>query len=232
MPSEITLGTTDWCPYACDKAPQGNGFIVEFMQDVLKKRGITLKVISYPWARAIEFAKAGKIDGILTAAASEMEGLLPTTTPTGTYDVCFFTQKKNPWKYSDISSLKAIRLGVVADYSYGEPVDSFIKDKANAEKITIKHSASGLVDLLGMVAAGRFDATLDDRNVVANVAAANHIDMTEMKNAGCLGVTPFFSAFNPKLPWGKDVIKFLNNELKKPDIQILYKKYLKKYTKQ
>lgn len=228
LPSKVTLATTNWCPYACDQSAQGPGFIVEFMTALLRKRGVALEVKSYPWSRAIELAKAGKVDGLLTAAADEMDSLVPTTSATGTYNVCFFAAPKKEWQFSGVPSLKGVRLGIIADYSYGEPVDSYIKTKP--DHLVVKHASDGLASLLEMLKAGRIDTTLDDENVVANVAAEHHLAMTQFRNAGCLGSTPFYTAFSPKLPWVKEMIAALDADLKKPETASLYKKYLNKYT--
>lgn len=110
----------------------------------------------------------------------------------------------------------------IIDESY-EPMDSFINDKANAERITVKHVKHGLHTLLDMLSLGRFDAALYDENVVANQVAAHHFDMSRVKNAGCLGDTPLFTAFNPKLSWAKDIVKswmrISKNLRKKPSIK-------------
>jgi polar amino acid transport system substrate-binding protein len=231
LPAKITLATTEWCPYTCEHSSKGPGFVAEYISEILKKHKIELVVRSLPWSRAIEMAKAGTVDGILTGAASEMEGLKPTTTPTGTYNVCFYTSPKSKWTYKDASSLKDGRFGIISGYSYGEPMDAFIANKENSSRLIVKHAKDGLLTLLEMVKAQRFDATLDDRNVVEIAARERGIKMSELRSAGCLGDIPYFMAFSPQRGWADQVIKVLNDELGRSENKASYQKLLARYTK-
>jgi polar amino acid transport system substrate-binding protein len=229
MPQSITLATTDWCPYACEHSSIGPGFVAEYLTDIFKSKNMVLNVRSLPWSRAITMAQLGEVDGLLTAAASEMQGLLPTTVPIGNYKVCFYTNKESDWIFKNTASLKGRKFGIIADYSYGEPMDSFIRDAANKDSLIAKHGSSDLGILFEMLAAHRTDATLDDVNVIKSIAKSGRIQLSSFREAGCMAPSPFFVALNPNKKWGKQVVKMLNAELASSANKAKYQKIAAKY---
>ena len=215
LPKIIHLATTDWCPYACDQEPNHQaGIVHEYLTELFSKQGIQLKIEFFPWSRAIHQVNGGRLDGLLTAVPIEAPNLLFTRTPTMGYQVCFYSKKSTEWSYSGAASLKDIKLGVIQDYGYGEPVDEYIKRTSSQGLAIIK--SGGMERLQRMLMAGRFDVFIGDRNVVSWRLKEN---MSVVRNAGCLTEIPFYMAFNPRKMWAAKLIKKLNDWLKLADNQ-------------
>lgn len=192
---QLTLATTTWCPYTCKNSEQKFGFIGEYINILLSGQGIAIKIETYPWSRAIQLAKQGKVDGLLTAIHSEAPFLIFTEQPISTYQVCFFTQVTNQWSFDGVFLNSNQKIGVIQDYGYGEPLDSLIKSEDNVLQITGDNSSKRL---LNMLKKGRVDIIAEDRLVLNWVAKREEFDLSTIRNAGCLSENPFYLALTKK----------------------------------
>lgn len=208
LPTQITLATTNWCPYACEDSEEYPGIIYDYITKLLNQKDIQVTIKFYPWARAIELANSGKVDGLLTAVQSEAPNLIFTTIPTDHYQMCFFTRPESTWSFENNRSLEAIRFGVIDGYGYGDPVDTYLKGSPN----NIDSIASGgIATLNGMLASKRFDAFIDDSKVVRWSLKGQ---FKHLRVAGCLEKNPFYLAINPNRPWAIDFVNWLGFQLK------------------
>lgn len=190
----ITLATTAWCPYTCGEASVPHGFIGKSIKELLKKHGLTLIVIQLPWSRALQLANKGKVDGLLTATFQEAPALIFTKQPIGSYQMCFYTQKNNPWQYEEQLNLGDNQLIVIQDYGYGEPLDSYIKSTDNVMAISGTNST---LRLLNMLIKGRADIIIEDSNVIDWVAKKHQIGIEKLRKSGCLKKQLFYLALHP-----------------------------------
>ena len=193
-PTVITLATTSWCPYTCGQNKDDSGIIGVYLREVFSTLGIQLHIETYPWSRAIHMAQQGQVDGLLTAIPEEAPNLLFTKVPTATFQMCFYTQKDNDWQYSTPINIGANKLAVIQNYGYGEPVDSFIKNKSDIVKLSGLDSSKRLLDLL---IKKRVDIIIGDSMVLGWSAQINNFDLHTSKQAGCLPESPFYLALTP-----------------------------------
>ncbi|NMP30702.1 transporter substrate-binding domain-containing protein [Thalassotalea sp. M1531] len=194
---ELSLATTAWCPYTCNFEPFEFGIIGHYITQVLAKHNINVHIQSYPWSRAINLANSGAVDGLLTAIKSEAPNLLLTDTPITDYQVCFFTRNNQDWRYKIPLDFTGMRLGVIQDYGYGEPLDSYIL-KSSAESLVIKISGDlGTKRLVDMLLNDRIDIFVEDKKVVAWQLAQHNTSQSFLRNAGCLPKQPFYLALYP-----------------------------------
>lgn len=191
----LTLATTSWCPYTCKNSEQEYGFIGKYINTLLLRQGVAVKIESFPWSRAIKLAEQGKVDGLLTAIHSEAPFLIFTENPISTYQVCFYTLMTNQWSFDGASLNHNQTLGVIQDYGYGEPLDSFIEKQNNVLQIAGNNSSKRLLDMLSK---GRVSIIAEDKLVLNWVAKREHIDLTKIRNAGCLPENPFYLALTKK----------------------------------
>jgi polar amino acid transport system substrate-binding protein len=231
IPSEITMAATDWCPYTCDSASGQKGIAYDFLTEVLKKHGVKLNVRFYPWSRALLVAQKGEVDGLVTATWPEADGMLFTSTPTGSYKVCFFTNKDSSWTYSGVDSLSNVKLGVVSEYVYGEPVDSYLKAHGAGPNVVTMRTPGGVGTLLNMLKHKRFEVTLDDGSVAAWLAKKQGVNVHEFRNAGCMEAIPYTLAVNPKLPWAQELVDLLNKDFALAENRLVYDGILNSYTR-
>lgn len=192
----LTLASTNWCPYTCDFNDNKYGLVGEILQNSLLALGIGLKIEYYPWSRAIQLANQNKVDGLLTATLEEAPNLIFSKSPIGSYQMCFYINDTNTWIYQSNIDLGSNKLAVIQDYGYGEPLDSYINANKNRNIISIsgENSASRLIKLLQL---GRADIIVEDPKVLRWTANTNNLDISHIKEVGCLSEQPFYLALSP-----------------------------------
>ncbi len=202
------MGATDWCPYTCPTRHDG-GLVTSYLKEVFQILGVKLEVRFYPWVRAINYAKAGEIDGLLTAVKSEVPDMLLTTTPTMSYQTCFYTLEDDEWKYTGEESLSQIKaLSVAEGYGYGEPLDSYIANGANN---IVSISGDQLVDrMVYMLLANRISAFAQDPLIIEEYKGLK----SSIINKGCQNSLPFFIAFRKTNYFKNELIPELDEVLK------------------
>ncbi len=57
----VTLATLNWPPYIGQQLPS-NGYVYEIVESAFRRSGFTTLIQYYPWARAVNLVKTGKID--------------------------------------------------------------------------------------------------------------------------------------------------------------------------
>ncbi|MAD45546.1 MAG: hypothetical protein CMI02_14815 [Oceanospirillaceae bacterium] len=235
LPQTLTMAATEWCPYTCgdegsttstDRHP---GIVVEYIQWLLHKQGIRLKVEILPWSRAVSEAEAGLVDGLLTAVRGEVNSLLLTSQPTMSYQSCFFVDTDNAWQYQGVSSLAGMHLAAIAGYGYGSEVDGYLLQHAGSEDVvTLVRGRNGLQRLPMMVKGGRIDAYIADKNVEAwrNLSSGG---VMPVNNAGCIPAEPFYLALTPHRAWADTLLEHLNQSLQQADNQQQLKRIIDQY---
>lgn len=215
LPKVIKLATTNWCPYACENLNSSQGMVYEYVQYIGEQLGTRIEIVFLPWSRAVKSVESGVYDGLLSAIKTEAPSLKFTTTPTMEYQVCFFNRMEDVSKYHGIDSLKSKRLGAIASYGYGEPIDSYIAETENTERVIKLTGSAGVSRLISLLNKKRIDLFVEDKNVLVwNIKNQSRFKRNQLKEAGCLPKTPFFIAVNPKVTWSDSFIDALNTSLK------------------
>ncbi|WP_286234784.1 substrate-binding periplasmic protein [Thalassotalea sediminis] len=213
LPKTIALATTDWCPYLCQQNDHKTGIVVDYLNYLSTQLDITFIFHFYPWSRAIQLVTNNTHHGLATAIQSEAPNLKLTTVPTMTYKACFYVRNNSNWHYKDINSITDIRLGYIANYGYGEPVDSYIKHHKHAQHLVKITGVSAPQRLIKMLSSKRIDGFIADQQVTRWMTRLSQ-SQGNINNAGCLTPMPFYLAINPSLPWGNQLIQRLDNLLK------------------
>jgi len=213
---EIIIGTTQWCPYACQDM-SNKGIVTEYITTILKKNQLNTKVFFLPWKRAISNAKDNRVNALLTAVEEEAPFLHFTSVPTMSYRSCLFSLKKmKPIKKEDFHKYK---IGVSAGYSYGPVIDNYLAQNIKSHDIIILHGS----DLQG-----RFKILAETERIQLfiseeKVAYYNH-KQTKLYPVYCDKETPFYFAVSPKFKDREKVIEILDQELsKKENTELLQK---------
>lgn len=169
----IRLATLDWKPYV-GRNLHNNGFIYEVVKKAFEKVGYDVEISFYPFARAINEAKTGKLDGYFPEYESkELEKNFLFSDPYFHGPVGFVRKKKHfselvtSPNMQDFSVLKDKRVGVVRGYTNTRAFDA-------ATGFTRVFS-SGDSKNLQMLFYGRLDAAFIDVNV------ANYLLMNELQ---------------------------------------------------
>ncbi|WP_158968790.1 ABC transporter substrate-binding protein [Paraglaciecola sp. L3A3] len=223
----LKLAATDWCPYTCENNISKKGIAYDYIQFLFKQKNIALDVSSYPWARAIRQVEKGKLHGLLTAVHSESPNLLFTQSAMMSYQMCFYGKEGSKWQYAGEHSLKDIRLGVISEYGYGQPVDQYLANKRSQYNVVKLSSNQALQQLISLVEAERIDVLIEDKNVM-NWYFKNS-KQNSLNKLGCLAEESLYLAMSPKVSWSEDVIDFLNKEFQKETNQQWLLEYAQVY---
>lgn len=202
----LTLGASEWCPYTCSSM-QNNGIITEFITQLLKKKGIETKVIFLPWHRAIEMSRVGKIDGIITGVYEEAPHLDFTKTPTMEYQSCIYSAT-NQSKKVTFRDLRKYKIGVIDSYSYGKKIDRFLSSLKEGKQKVLVRGQNAIQRLKKLADSERIDYFVEDINVV------NFHIGSGVNPALCGEKNPFFFGLNRELRIKKDILSFLDKEIK------------------
>lgn len=222
-PQVVTLATTQWCPYACDNNELGKGIVHDYLSMILKPKGIAVELLFLPWAEAVEAARNGKADGLLTVIESEAPDMVFTSTPSMHYKMCFYTDKADTWQYTGVQSLSKRQLGIIAGYGYGEPVDSYIQMHNQSDKVQVFQGDNSLPRLLNLLSSSRVDTFIEEAYVVRWQNRTLGTDT--YRQAGCMKPVPFFTGFNPKFAQTTGIVTILNHAL----MDLKYQSYLNQY---
>lgn len=229
LPKTLSLAATQWCPYVCENNDNMPGIAIEYLTYLTAQLDIELKVSFFPWSRALHTVKSSQLHGLVTAVKSEAPSLKFSTVPTMTYQSCFFTSPNSNWQYQGKDSLTEIKLGVIANYGYGEPIDSYLKKTEHHEHIVQLSGNSGISRLIKLLAAKRLDAYIADKIVSQWVKKQEKLNY-QLKIAGCLNAQPFYIALDPNIVWGDELLANINNALQLPkNIEYLNTQIIPKY---
>lgn len=227
----LELAAADWAPYSIAGDASRPGIAHEYLRAAFARLGWTLRVHYLPWSRAVHEARLGeRIHGLLTAVPAEAEGLLLSRRPSFDYEVGLFTRPDSRWVYRGEASLRQIRLGIVAGYGYGEPLDRHVLDPAQQGRILRLSGGNTVPRLLRLLEIQRIDAFAEDRAVLHWHVRRQGASMPTWREAGRLPAQPVFLALHPGLAGVQALLAGLDRELARPpsraDLERLRRRYL------
>lgn len=215
LADEISIRADPYCPFNCEPGSANPGYMIDIAKAVFEPAGHKVDYQSLNWARAIVEARQGKYVAIVGGLKSDAPDFVYPDIPVGASQSCFFTKKGGTWSYKDVESLKAVSLGVVKDYSFGETIDPYIKaNAADAKKIDYVSGDSAMDLNVKKLLAGRIGAILDDSAVVGFFLKSKG-QSEVVRNAGCDTAKEIYIGFSPKNPKSKDYATLLTSGLKK-----------------
>jgi len=163
---DIIMGSGDWCPYVCDPSIHdgANGYLADIAKIIFEDAGHSFTIKYMPFARALSFAREGKITGIPGIYMGDAPDLIFPSAPQGIGINTFYVRRESPWTFKGTDSFSTVtRLGVIRDYYYGDEVHEFIKRFPS--KIDILHGNNPQVRSLIKLQRGRIDAWIEDNQV-------------------------------------------------------------------
>lgn len=228
----ITLVADEWCPYNCAPNSEKQGFMVEIATQAFSKHGIKLSYKTLPWSRAINDVRSYKYTAIVGAAHDDAPDFIFPQISQGKIRNAFFVEKDSNWKYTSKESLKTISMGVIADYSYNEEIDAYVKENAkNPRLVQIVAGDKSLNNNVFKLLEGRIHALLEDASVMNNYLS-NFAEADSIKVAGYLPETKsdnIYIAFSPKEPKAKEYAEILSAETERMRKNGELKKILVRY---
>jgi len=189
---------------AADSAPtayfvdgQLTGILVDVIHEAFSRAGYSVTIRLEPWARCIEDAHEGRVDGIFSIFRTpERQVFLDyTSQPIITQVVSFFTLKRTPISFDgNFASVSRSAIGIINQTSYGPRLDEALKQGFFAKQI-LAYSAENNVKMLLL---GRVDIIPSYRHVVLftakSLGALDQIQELSPK----VDSIPSYLAFNRK----------------------------------
>lgn len=192
----LVIAADPWCPINCAADAPRPGILVELARDIFAEHGIAVRYETRNWARVLREVRRGEINAAVGAGRADAPDFLFTDTPVAMSRNCFYTLPESQWLFTGIESLKAVRLGVINDYSYGELLNAYIATHPG-DRVQVAAGDTALDINLSKLARGRLDAVLENRWVLQTRLAALGRS-GELREAGCRQPdVPIYLAFSP-----------------------------------
>jgi polar amino acid transport system substrate-binding protein len=111
--------------YLVDGKPAG--ILVDLVTEAFHRTGHEVDISLRPWARCLEDAKTGVVDGVFSSfQLPEREKFLAFTKEVlVTQDISLFVQRDSTLKFDgDLEKLRDVRIGIIRGTSYGKKFDA------------------------------------------------------------------------------------------------------------
>lgn len=193
----VVLAADRWCPVTCDSRASQPGYAVELAREAFALSGLALEYRVIPWERAVDAARAGRIDGVIGTVMDGTPDFVFPQEAAGTNTNVFFVRGDSTWRYRGLRSLDGVVLGIANEYNFSPEIDTYAaRFRDDPARIAVLYSTDPVAQAMKMLRAGRIDAYLDDRLVV-NWALRQAGDKGTVRESGKLNAIPLYVAFSP-----------------------------------
>lgn len=143
---QLTLSVGEWPPYMGSDLPN-NGAIAEIITEAFADIGYQVSFEFYPWARAMEQAQLGRVDGTgLWLKTNSRESEFYFSVPVLEEKHVFFYNQTNKPKLDSFEALKSYSYVGLEDFSYGIDLDNIIRAKQiNMHRVSNDEQAFGML---------------------------------------------------------------------------------------
>jgi polar amino acid transport system substrate-binding protein len=146
-----------WMPFNGDPKEEKPGYVIEVARLIFEPAGVTLDYALMPWTESLEAARKGDIDAVIGANPTEAEGLLLPAASAGMPRIGLFVRKDSAWVYENLHSLRSVKLGAIAGYSYWDAFDAYLKSEQGKKRVTFFEGETPLEDAIGHLKSGKID---------------------------------------------------------------------------
>ncbi len=155
---EVSLLASRWPPYVEEGLP-GDGLALRIVREALRRSGHALKVDIKPWSRSLEGTLIGVYEGLAAVWHSDVRAKeLAYSAPYLVNEIRFAALADRRLSVRSLRDLTGLRVGVVRDYAYGEPLDS--------ADYLVKVPSNHLLQNLVLLTNRQIDVTLDDTRAI------------------------------------------------------------------
>ncbi len=194
----IRLRADHWCPFNCDPGSDRPGFMVEIAREALALYGHEVDYQTMNWSRSLEFARSGRIDGVIGTEPEESPDLIYGPALARYREVAAF-RAGEAVMIDSVEAMTGMRLGAIAEYEYADAILDYIA--AHADDRSLVQMLSGdhaLRQNLLKLLAGRIDIVPEDRSVLLYTLDAMGV-ADRIEYSPELDTTDLFIAFSPEL---------------------------------
>ncbi|MCB1837042.1 MAG: transporter substrate-binding domain-containing protein [Alcanivoracaceae bacterium] len=177
----LRLRADHWYPFNATPGDANPGFTIEVLEQIFSADHVALDYQLTSWSRALEQAHGGEADCVVGAYREEAPGLLFPRQHFAVDVPTFYVLAGEAWRYEGEASLDGKLVGVIADYSYGEKFDAWMK--AHPRQVNVASGYRPLLNNVRMLLAGRVDV-LVETPVVMDALLAEHGLNDALREAG------------------------------------------------
>lgn len=232
----ISVKSDEWCPFNCEPGSANPGYMIEIARIIFEKAGHQLTYGVMPWSRCIDHGRKGKLDALPGATKGEMPDFVFPEEELGFSMTAFFVKKGNQWRYTDLSSLEGLKVGVLDEYEYGAGLDEYFEKKKNTGEAQIVRGEDPVGLNIKKLLKGRIDIVPEDK-LVFLYNAKEHGVLDQVQEAGMVPVTDkadfestkVYLAFSPKNPRSKEYARILSEGIREMRASGELAKILAKY---
>lgn len=154
----LILAATSTHPtaYLVDGKP--TGVLVDLVTEAFRREGHAVTIELMPWARCLESARTGRVDGVFSSfKLPERELFLDFPKEAlSEQSIVFFARRDSKLSFDgDFGALRDLRIGIILGTSYGEKLDAAIRDgtfrsveESNTVESVLRKLVLGRVDLV------------------------------------------------------------------------------------
>lgn len=210
----IKVAKSPWCPYVCGiQEHERTGYITETVEQILTEHGYRIEYVELNFARGVQLVEKGQLDLVLSIFKTESDSLIYNKIPVAFSHNYFFTLANSGWQYSDIHSLRQIRLGAIQGYDY---LDNALNNHIYSRQIGAVTMVSGehpQQRLLQLLQLDRIDTFLDDLVVVRHELQKLSPQPQIIIAGQTRGAEPIYVAVSPHLEIANELIRIIDNQL-------------------
>ncbi len=205
---ELVFAAADSEPTAYMENGKVTGLLVDIITEAFNRTGHPINIKLMPWARCLQEARLGNIDGIFSSFKfPEREVFLTfTDVPIITQVEAFFVRADSKLVYDgDLTKFENVKVGVIRGTSYGPAIDNAIID-GTWKKV---QKSNNVDSMIGMLIKKRFDIMPSYHHVALNAAKrAGMIDKIKELTPSVESI-PSYLAFSKKRDY-TEVIEAFN----------------------
>ena len=227
-PTPLIIAADAWCPYNCEATSHDRGFMIDAAAEILGKYNYEVIYRNEPWTNAMHDVAEGQIDAVVGAGSAEAKDLVTAFEPLGINKTCFFTSSERNFRYTGVTSLNAVRLGVIAGYLYGDLIDRYVEEhRIHYNRVQLVTGDKPLLQNVKKLQAGRIDALAENEMVMS--FSTRKFNIKGLRNAGCEKETALYIAFSPKRSDSKRLAELMNGGMPELRSSGRFKVILKRY---
>lgn len=235
LAQDIVLAADRWCPFNCEPGSENPGILVEIIEGAFKKSkfyaaGARLIYKDMPWARAIDEARRGQVDGIIGASQDDAPDFIFPMKSLVTTENKFYTLVENKLESLEIKDLPRYTLGAIRDYAYVDDLNQYIKvNSKNSKRIQLSSGDDPLGINIRKLLAKRIDIIVEDEAVMNYALHKANIKNQIKELKSNLKKDVLYIAFSPGKSHSKELANMLDQEITYLENSKEFKSILKKY---
>ncbi len=201
----ITIAADSWCPINCTSPEKKLGVGIDLAKAIFEPLGYEINYKIMPWTDALAQVRAGKVDAVIGASRFDDKTLIFPQQSVYEISDDFYVLKGNSWRFQGVHTLKGKKIGVIADYGYGQVISDYVHN--NQGNIALVQQATGenaLTDNIHKLQNHQIDAVVETRPVMEYTIGKMHL-ADKIEWAGTSPQAKVYLAFSPALSHSKQL---------------------------